>query len=256
MFQDREDRGRRNAAMELQRGRLRATQCRRQANKRADGYRLVRSLGRAVLLERYLERELDLAFRLGRAGKEAEVGIRYSVVGLRRTLKRAKSSLIPGVEEVRSKDDSSSLFAEWKHLFQRQVRIGDMGRSKVIPGLISKCVGSRVREARLLQVLHASASVIRIRTQAVRSFHHVAGVLQIIVTGIVVEYEPGMGRVNTLETPPSNDFVEQGIGDIKSLPSAKRQLIDPAKAEVLRKIVSRNTPVGTQIIGILHAASF
>jgi hypothetical protein len=73
----------------------------------------------AVLLERYLERELDLAFRLGRAGKEAEVGIRYSVVGLRRTLERAKSCLIPGVEEVRSKDDTSLLFAEWKHLFQR-----------------------------------------------------------------------------------------------------------------------------------------
>ena len=71
------------------------------------------------LLERYFERELDLAFRLGSAGKEAEVGIRYSVVGLRRTLKRAKGCLIPGVEEVRSKDDTSLLFAEWKHLFQR-----------------------------------------------------------------------------------------------------------------------------------------
>ena len=73
----------------------------------------------AALLERYLERELDLAFRLGGAGKQAEVGIRHSVVGLRRTLERPKGCLIPGVEEVRSKDDTSLLLAEWEHLFQR-----------------------------------------------------------------------------------------------------------------------------------------
>src|ERR1700759_4913932 len=100
-----------------------------------------------VLLEHYFERELNFAFRLGGAGKEAEVGIRYRVVRLRRTLKRAKGCLVPGVEEVRSKVDTSSLFAEWKHLLQRQVRIGDMGRSKVIPGLTSKRVSTGVGEA-------------------------------------------------------------------------------------------------------------
>ena len=119
-----------------------------------------------------------------------------------------------------------------------------MGRSKVIPGLTPECVGSGVCEACLLQVLHVPAPIVGILTQAVRSFHHVARILQIIVTGIVVEYLPGTGCVNTLETPPSSDFVEQGIFDVKMLPSAKRQLINPAKAEVLRKVVSRNTPIG------------
>ena len=80
---------------------------------------LVRSPVVAVLLERYLECKLDLAFRLGRAGKETEVRIRHSIVGLRRTLERAKGCLIPGIEEVRSKDDTSLLFPEWKHFFQR-----------------------------------------------------------------------------------------------------------------------------------------
>ena len=76
-------------------------------------------LGVGYLLEQYFERELNLAFRLSGAGKQAEVGIRYSVVRLRRTLKRAKGCLVPGIEEVRSKVDTSSLFAEWKHLLQR-----------------------------------------------------------------------------------------------------------------------------------------
>src|ERR1700752_322037 len=119
-----------------------------------------------------------------------------------------------------------------------------MRRSQVIPGLTSKRVGRGVCEAGLLQVLHAPAPVIGIRTQAVRPLHHVAGILQIIVTRIVVKNDPGMGRVNALETPSSNDLVEQGTGNIKMLPSAKRQLIDPTKTKVLRKIVSRDTPVG------------
>jgi hypothetical protein len=65
-----------------------------------------------------------------------------------------------------------------------------------------------------------------------------------------------MGCINTLETPPSNDFVKQRIGNIKSLPSAKGQLIDPTKTQVLGKIVSRNTSVSLQVIRILYTASF
>jgi hypothetical protein len=212
--------------------------------RRADDCQSSALLLFAVLLERYLERELDLAFRLGSAGKETEVGIRHRVVGLRRALERAKGCLIPGVEEVRPKDDTSLLFAEWKHLFQRQVRIGNVGRSEIISGLAPECVGSGVCEACLVQVLHVPAPVIGILTQAVRSLHHVPRVLQIIVAGIVVKDDPGVSRVNSLETPPSNDFIEQRVFDVKPLPSAKRQLINPAEAKVLRKIVSRNTPIG------------
>jgi hypothetical protein len=47
-----------------------------------DDWLFVRSLVLTVLLERNFERELNLAFGLGRAGKEAEVGIRYRIVGL------------------------------------------------------------------------------------------------------------------------------------------------------------------------------
>ena len=93
-----------------------------------------------------------------------------------------------------------------------------MGRSKIIPGLTSKCVRSRVCEACLVQVLHVPAAIIGILTQAVRSLHHVARILQIIVAGIVVKHDPGVGRVNALETPPPNDFIEQGIFDVKTCP--------------------------------------
>jgi hypothetical protein len=48
----------------------------------ADDWLFVRSLVLLVPLERYFERELNLAFGLGGAGKQAEVGIRYRVVGL------------------------------------------------------------------------------------------------------------------------------------------------------------------------------
>jgi hypothetical protein len=65
-------------------------------------------------LERYFERELNLAFRLGSTRKEAEVGIGYGVIRLSGTLKRTKGRLVPRVEEVGPKDDTSPLFAKWK----------------------------------------------------------------------------------------------------------------------------------------------
>ena len=103
-----------------ERGGLRTLHCELPANKRADEYLLVRSLALSVvLLEQYFQRELNLAFRLSSSRKEAEVGIRHSVVRLTPTLKRAKGCLIPGVEEVGSEVDTSPLFAEWKHLFER-----------------------------------------------------------------------------------------------------------------------------------------